>query len=121
MAPINMTYNEPESLNWSQSYIPAPPIPGPEKEPTDMDTTEAIISIIMEVTGYERDEIEPHMDLREDLAIRSSRLPVIMDAVESHFSIKIELEDFMDVEPSKIWRNVSIQCFLGSRLQRNPM
>ena len=51
----------------------------------------------MEATGYDRDEIEPDMDLREDLSIRSSRLPVIMDAVESHFGIKIELEDFMDV------------------------
>jgi malonyl CoA-acyl carrier protein transacylase len=101
MAPVNMTYNEPEPPKLAQSYIPGPPIPGPEKEPTDMDTTEAIIGIIMEVTGYERDEIEPHMDLREDLAIRSSRLPVIMDAVESHFSIKIELEDFMDVRTIK--------------------
>jgi acyl transferase domain-containing protein/NAD(P)H-dependent flavin oxidoreductase YrpB (nitropropane dioxygenase family)/NAD(P)-dependent dehydrogenase (short-subunit alcohol dehydrogenase family)/acyl carrier protein len=61
------------------------------------DVTEAVIRIIMEATGYERDEIEPDMDLREDLSIRSSRLPVIMDAVENHFSIKIELEQFMDV------------------------
>ncbi|MFH0822156.1 MAG: SDR family NAD(P)-dependent oxidoreductase, partial [Pseudomonadota bacterium] len=53
--------------------------------------------IIMDATGYERDEISPEMDLREDLAIRSSRLPVIMDAVENHFRIKIEVEDFMDV------------------------
>ncbi len=27
----------------------------------------------MEATGYERDEVEPDMDLREDLSIRSSR------------------------------------------------
>lgn len=68
---------------------------------TDVDTTETIIGIIMEVTGYERDEIEPQMDLREDLAIRSSRLPVIMDSVESRFGIKIDLEDFMDVRTIK--------------------
>ena len=61
------------------------------------DVTESVIRIIMEATGYERSEIEPDMDLREDLSIRSSRLPVIMDAVEGHFNIKIELEDFMDV------------------------
>jgi len=36
----------------------------------------------MNATGYERDEIEPDMDLRTDLAIRSSRLPVIMDEVK---------------------------------------
>ena len=51
----------------------------------------------MEATGYERDEIEPDMDLRSDLAIRSSRLPVIMDAAETRFGIEILLEDFMDV------------------------
>jgi NAD(P)-dependent dehydrogenase (short-subunit alcohol dehydrogenase family) len=37
------------------------------------------------------------MDLRRDLSIRSSRLPVIMDAAERHFGITIELEDFIHV------------------------
>lgn len=64
---------------------------------SEEDTTDTVIRIIMEATGYDRDEIEPDMDLREDLSIRSSRLPVIMDSVEGHFGIKIELEDFMDV------------------------
>ena len=73
------------------------PVSEPASEPEVFDTTETVIRIIMEATGYERDEVEPDMDLREDLSIRSSRLPVIMDAVESHFGIKIELEDFMDV------------------------
>ncbi len=73
----------------------------PAAEPESADDTETVIRIIMEATGYERDEIEPEMDLREDLSIRSSRLPVIMDAVESHFGIKIELEDFMDVRTVK--------------------
>lgn len=61
------------------------------------DVIDVVIGIIMDATGYERDEIEPDMDLREDLSIRSSRLPVIMDSLEGHFQIKIELEDFMDV------------------------
>jgi len=78
----------------------APAVPTaalPQAPSEGEDVTEAVIRIIMEATGYERDEIEPDMDLREDLSIRSSRLPVIMDAVENHFSIKIELEQFMDV------------------------
>lgn len=61
------------------------------------DLTEAVIALIMEATGYERSEIEPSMDLREDLSIRSSRLPVIMDSMENKFGIKIHLEDFMEV------------------------
>jgi malonyl CoA-acyl carrier protein transacylase len=56
---------------------------------------ERLIRIIMDATGYEREEIQPDMDLRKDLAIRSSRLPIIMDAAESQFGITIELEDFI--------------------------
>lgn len=79
-----------------------PGLPSVQKEgvspiPQPSDITETIISLIMEATGYERGEIDPDMDLKEDLSIRSSRLPVIMDALEGYFGIKIELEDFMDV------------------------
>ncbi len=88
-----------ESPRFISSGSPEPSLP--ETAPSEPDTTETIIQIIMEVTGYERDEIEPHMDLREDLSIRSSRLPVIMDSVESRFGIKVELEDFMDVRTIK--------------------
>ncbi|THB77485.1 MAG: SDR family NAD(P)-dependent oxidoreductase [Desulfobulbaceae bacterium] len=58
---------------------------------------EEVIQIIMDTTGYERSEIEPEMDIRQDLSIRSSRLPVIMDAAEKRFDIVIRIEDFIDV------------------------
>jgi len=58
---------------------------------------ERLIGVIMEATGFNRDEIEPEMDLRKDLSIRSSRLPLIMDAAERQFGITIEFEDFIDV------------------------
>ena len=92
--------------------IPAPPAPGaaapalPQAAAGDPpvlppipagDYVERVIRIIMDATGYERDEIEPHMDIRQDLAIRSSRLPVIMDAAERHFGITVKLEDFINV------------------------
>ena len=51
----------------------------------------------MDATGFNRDEIQPDMDLRRDLSIRSSRLPIIMDAAERQFGITIELEDFINV------------------------
>ncbi len=41
------------------------------------------------------------MDLRKDLSIRSSRLPIIMDAAERQFGITIELEDFINVRTVK--------------------
>ena len=55
----------------------------------------------MDATGFKRDEIQPDMDLRRDLSIRSSRLPIIMDAAERQFGITIELEDFIDVRTVK--------------------
>lgn len=66
------------------------------------DITESVIRIIMEATGYDRDEIEPEMDLREDLSIRSSRLPVILDLLENHFGIKIEFKAFMDTDKGEL-------------------
>lgn len=87
----------------STAPIELPPFSNPRREActqtgTDHveDVTESVIRIIMDVTGYERGEIDPAMDLREDLSIRSSRLPVIMDAVEGYFGINIEFEDFRD-------------------------
>ncbi len=74
--------------------------PNPAKLPQSADSSgimEGLIAIIMDATGYERDEIGLHMDLKDELAIRSSRLPVIMDAAERQFGITIELEDFLDV------------------------
>jgi acyl carrier protein len=62
---------------------------------------EALIHIIMDATGYNRDEIQPEMDLRKDLSIRSSRLPIIMDASERQFGITIELEDFIGARTVK--------------------
>ncbi len=58
---------------------------------------EQVIQIIMDTTGYERDEIEAEMNLRDDLAIKSSRIPVIVDAAEKTFNITTTLEDFLSV------------------------
>ena len=61
----------------------------------DQDIMERLIRIIMDATGFNREEIQPHMDLRRDLSIRSSRLPIIMDVAERQFGLTIELEDFI--------------------------
>lgn len=63
-----------------------------------VDILERTIRIIMDATGYERGEIEPDMDLRKDLAIRSSRLPVIMDTAERAFGLAFRIEDFVGVQ-----------------------
>ena len=76
---------------------PVQPSPLPREGAGHQDLMERLIGIIMDATGFNRDEIQPGMDLRKDLSIRSSRLPIIMDAAESKFAINIELEDFIDV------------------------
>ena len=83
---------------------PPPPITEssrPEKGGEAVDYLEQVIQIIMDATGYERDEIEPDMDIRQDLAIRSSRLPVIMDDVERRFKITVNVEDFVGLRTVK--------------------
>ncbi len=72
-------------------------IPRPTLSPNTDELTEAVIRIVMDATGYERNEIEPSMDLKEDLSIRSSRLPVLVDKTERYFGIQIHLKDFSDV------------------------
>jgi malonyl CoA-acyl carrier protein transacylase len=73
----------------------ANPPPAPVQTPKEDAHIEALIQIIMDATGFNRDEIQPDMDLRRDLSIRSSRLPIIMDSAERHFEITVELEDFI--------------------------
>jgi acyl carrier protein len=75
--------------------------PAPGDAPESRDHMESLIRIIMDATGFERDEIQPDMDLKKDLSIRSSRLPIIMAAVEQHFGITIELQDFINVRTVK--------------------
>ncbi|HWR03513.1 MAG TPA: SDR family NAD(P)-dependent oxidoreductase [Humidesulfovibrio sp.] len=78
------------------------------------DILERTIGIIMEATGYERDEIEPDMDLRQDLAIRSSRLPVIMDMAERAFGLTIRIEDFIGVQTVRQMAE-RVESLAGSR------
>ncbi len=78
--------------------IPGPASPPPGEPSERQDLLEKLIRIIMDATGFERDEIKPDMDLRKDLSIRSSRLPIIMDAAERQFGITIELEEFIHVQ-----------------------
>ncbi len=84
--------------------VPEPPLSAslpPVRRLRTKDLMERLIRIIMDATGFNRDEIQPDMDLRRDLSIRSSRLPIIMDAAERQFGITIELEDFIGVRTVK--------------------
>ena len=81
--------------------IPEAASPALGEAPEGQDLMERLIRIIMDATGFNREEIQPDMELRRDLSIRSSRLPIIMDAAERQFGITIELEDFIGVRTVK--------------------
>ena len=85
----------------STPSIPTQASSAPDEAPEDQDLMERLIRIIMDATGFDREEIHPDMDIRRDLSIRSSRLPIIMDAAERQFGITIELEDFTDIHTVK--------------------
>ena len=94
-APVSAPRNPAPAIIGKASPTGKPASPA-INEPGLQDVMERLIRIIMDATGFERDEIQPEMDLRKDLSIRSSRLPIIMDATERQFGITIELEDFID-------------------------
>lgn len=58
---------------------------------------EKVMPIIAQATGYTREELQPDMDLRHDLSIRSSRFPLIMHEAEQQFQIKLRFEDMLGV------------------------
>ena len=94
-----------------------------EKEQPDIEEiAQAILEIIMDATGYERDEIAAEMNLREDLSIRSSRIPVIAGSIEERFGIRLSPENFMDVRTvNDIARKISsiIEAKNGERLSED--
>jgi len=74
----------------------------------------------MDATGFTREEIQPEMDLRKDLSIRSSRLPIIMDAAERHFGITIDLEDFIQVRTVRDIARKIAEIVASPPLPRRP-
>ena len=101
-APVVSVAQPSQAVSQTAAVAAAPAEPPPPKvEEAEIDYLEQVIQIIMNATGYERDEIEPDMDIRQDLAIRSSRLPVIMDDVERTFSITVNVEDFVGLRTVK--------------------
>ncbi len=94
----HISYKKPASPPLdSTPFIPGQASPASGEAPENQDLMERLIRIIMDVTGFNREEIQPDMDFRRDLSIRSSRLPIIMDHAERQFGITIELEDFIGV------------------------
>jgi acyl carrier protein len=60
---------------------------------TRNDVTKEIISIISDVTGYEREDITPETDIVKDLEVDSIKAIEITVAIEKKFKVSIRDED----------------------------
>lgn len=67
-----------------------------QKEDLSPEASE-IIRIIAEASGLSADAVRLDMDLRRDLALRSSRFPGLLQAAEQRLGREIELENLLDV------------------------
>ncbi len=91
-------YVVPDDISMPLEAEPMAQVPQPKLEyDKNLPHVEEILSILMEETGLERSKLAVHMDLRHDLAIRSSRFPVIIHKLETVFDIQINFEDIMHV------------------------
>ena len=104
-----MGFGPPEARKQIAPGKPAPPpldstpafpgqaSPAPEEAPEHQELMERLIRIIMEATGFNRDEIHPRYGSPKRSIHPLQPSSHHMDAAERQFGITIELEDFIGV------------------------
>ena len=61
------------------------------------DSLSAVLHILAQACGRPVEDLRPEMDLRYDLALRSSRFPLIVQDVEKALGISVNFEDLLQV------------------------
>ena len=61
------------------------------------DSLAAVMQILAQASGRPVEDLRPEMDLRYDLALRSSRFPLIVQDVEKALGISVNFEDLLQV------------------------
>ena len=61
------------------------------------DSLAAVLQILAQACGRPVEDLRPEMDLRYDLALRSSRFPLIVQDVEKTLGISVNFEDLLQV------------------------
>ncbi|MDE5880032.1 MAG: acyltransferase domain-containing protein, partial [Desulfovibrio sp.] len=84
---------------------PTPP-PSPESAPgapperlfgEDADRAGQVLSLLAEACGREARDLRPEHDLRYDLALRSSRFPLLLQEAERRLGVRVEFEALLQV------------------------
>lgn len=71
--------------------------PTPEAAASYADSLAAVLQILAQASGRPVEDLRPEMDLRYDLALRSSRFPLIVQDVEKALGISVNFEDLLQV------------------------
>ena len=103
--PLNFSMHIPQSARPLLRPKPAPssagrasaPDAAPRAQGSHPDYVDELIPILVEVTGFTPQELQPDMDLRHDLSLRSSRFPLIMHEVEKCFGLTLRFDDLLGV------------------------
>ena len=71
--------------------------PASEAATSYADSLAAVLQILAQACGRPVEDLRPEMDLRYDLALRSSRFPLIVQDVEKTLGISVNFEDLLQV------------------------
>ncbi len=91
------SYAVPDNLVHEDEPCPRAPVASEQDNDVLPEYIEDIIPILTKITGFERHQLGAHMDLRFDLAMRSSRFPVIINEIEKTFNVQVDFEDLIHV------------------------
>ena len=75
----------------------AKPVSEAEAAASYADSLAAVLQILAQACGRPVEDLRPEMDLRYDLALRSSRFPLIVQDVEKALGISVNFEDLLQV------------------------
>lgn len=88
-----------ENIEASQPVAEAAPLSESEAAAAASyaDSLAAVLQILAQASGRPVEDLRPEMDLRYDLALRSSRFPLIVQDVEKALGISVNFEDLLQV------------------------
>lgn len=81
----------------AEGAAPAAPVASPDTSAAPPPQLRIVLEVLAQASGRPAEELRPEMDLRYDLALRSSRFPLIIQEVEQRLGLTINFEDLLQV------------------------
>lgn len=81
----------------SEAAAPVAPAASPEPQAAASPQLRIVLEVLAQASGRPMEQLRPEMDLRYDLALRSSRFPMIIQEAEQRLGLTINFEDLLQV------------------------